>query len=84
MERKENNNLQRQAREPPKLMRFTIWCCGGDFRDDALDEFDDLFKAAAVKFGYGSALLWGASQCLRSLPRAIWAFIAQLVGAFFR
>jgi hypothetical protein len=73
-------NTDGQAREPPKFMRYVIWCSGGSLKNDALDTFDELFKSATEKFGYRHALLWGFSQCLRSFPRALWALIIKLLG----
>lgn len=70
-----------QAREPPKFMRLVVWYSGGDLKDDALQTFDELFQSAVEKFGYRHALVWGASQCLRSFPRAIWVAIIKLLGS---
>ncbi|MET1112199.1 MAG: hypothetical protein ABWX67_11795 [Allosphingosinicella sp.] len=77
----EDKRSDGQAREPPKFMRYAIWCSGGEFKDDALQAFDGLFRSAVEKFGYRHALVWGASQCLRSLPRALWALLIRLAGS---
>lgn len=70
-----------QAREPPKFMRYIVWCSGGKLKDNALEAFEELFQSAVEKFGYRHALVWGLSQCLRSFPRAIWAFLIKLAGS---
>jgi hypothetical protein len=83
MSAKKKGQLDGQAREPPKFMRFTAWAAGGAFKDDALNAFDELFRSAVSKFGYRYALLWGLSQCLRNVPRAIWDFFIRLARSFF-
>jgi hypothetical protein len=77
----EDKRTDGQAREPPKFMRFVIWCSGGKLKDDALEAFDELFRSAAEKFGYRYALVWGASQCIRSFPRALWSLLIKLFGS---
>ncbi len=77
----EDKRTDGQAREPPKFMRFVIWFSGGRLKDDALEAFDELFQSAVEKFGYRYALAWGASQCIRSLPRALWWLLVRLIGS---
>lgn len=81
LKKKDENQTDGQAREPPKLMRYVVWCSGGKFKDDALVAFEELFQSAVEKFGYRYALLWGTGQCLRSFPRAVWALIVKLIGS---
>lgn len=83
MSKLEEKQQDGKAREPPKFMRFVVWCSCGEFKDDGLEAFEDLFRSAVEKFGYRHAFLWGVGQCLRSFPRAIWAFLFRLLGSIF-
>lgn len=65
----------------PKFARFMVACCTDkEWKNDALNAFDERFQAINKEFGTKYAQWWAWQQAIRSLPyRSLW-FIGPLSG----
>lgn len=63
---------------PPKLFRLVVWCSGGKFKVDALDDFDKDYRLTLEKFGRMSAYAWATSQAVRSIWHWIWLLLNSI------